>query len=87
MRLQSLRAVQRFTHVYLHARTTVDACDIRTWRTTVILITGNPKDPQFEPHARIKMAQVLGSPVYIYDNTSANSQQSIYDVMNYENFK
>ena len=26
-----------------------------------------PKDPHFEPHARIKMAQVLGSPAYIYD--------------------
>ena len=25
-----------------------------------------PEDPQFEPHAGIKMAQVLGSPVYIY---------------------
>ena len=25
-----------------------------------------PEDPQFEPHARIKMAQVLGSLVYIY---------------------
>ena len=27
------------------------------------------KDPQFEPHAGIKMAQVLGSPVYIYERT------------------
>ena len=26
---------------------------------------GKPRDPQFEPHARIKMAQVLGSPLYI----------------------
>ena len=25
----------------------------------------NSKDPQFEPHARVKMAQVLGSLVYI----------------------
>ena len=24
------------------------------------------EDPQFEPHAGIKMAQVLESPVYIY---------------------
>ena len=24
-----------------------------------------PKDPQFKPHARIKMAQVLGSLVYV----------------------
>ena len=26
-----------------------------------------PEDPQFEPNAGIKMVQVLGSPVYIYD--------------------
>ena len=26
---------------------------------------GNPEDPQFEPHAGIKMAQVVGSPLYI----------------------
>ena len=27
-----------------------------------------PEDPQFKPHAGIiKMAQVLGSPVYIYN--------------------
>ena len=32
----------------------------------VILVTGNTRDPQFEPHAIIKMAQVLGSLVYIY---------------------
>ena len=25
-----------------------------------------PEDPQFDPHAGIKMAQVLGSPLYIY---------------------
>ena len=31
-----------------------------------ILITEEKpeEDPQFEPHARIKMAQVLGSPLY-----------------------
>ena len=63
---RSLHAVQHFTRVYLHAETAVDASDIRTWRTTVILITGKPKDPQFEPHAGIKIAQVLESPVYIY---------------------
>ena len=27
-----------------------------------------PEDPQFGPHAWIKMAQVLGSPVYVYGN-------------------
>ena len=46
MRQPSSRTVHRFTRVYLHARTAVDAGDIRTWRTTVILITGkNPKTP------------------------------------------
>ena len=29
------------------------------------LITGKLEDPQFEPHAGIKMAQVIGSPLYI----------------------
>ena len=29
----------------VHAQTAVDAGDIRTWRTTVVLI------PQFKPHA------------------------------------
>ena len=28
-----------------------------------------PEDPQFEPHAGIKMAQILESPVYIYGGT------------------
>ena len=45
MRPRSLRAVQRFMHVYLHAQTVVDAGDIRTWRTTVILIPGKTKPP------------------------------------------
>ena len=40
MRPRSLRAVQCFTHIYLPARTTVDAGDICTWRATVIKITG-----------------------------------------------
>ena len=66
MRSRPLRAVQHFTHVYLDAQTAVDAGDIRTWQTTVILITGKPEDPQFKPHAWIKMVQVLGSPLYIY---------------------
>ena len=65
MRLWSSRAVQRFTHVYLYAQTTVNAGDICTWRTTVILITEKPKDPQFEPRAGMKMAQVLKSFLYI----------------------
>ena len=52
---------------YLHAQTAVDAGDLRTWRTVVILITGKLEDPQFEPHARIKMTQVLRSPLFLYD--------------------
>ena len=49
---RSSRAVRHLTHVCLHAQTAVDAGDIRTRRTTVILITG-------------KMVQVLVSPLYI----------------------
>ena len=40
--------------------------DIGTWWTAVILITRKPEDPQLVPHAGIKIAQVLGSLVYIY---------------------
>ena len=48
-----------------------DAGDIRTWRTTVILITGKTRRPQFEHHAGIKMVQVLGiSCVYLWYNYS-----------------
>ena len=54
-----------FSHVYLHAQTAVDADDIRTQWTTVILNTEKPEDPQFKLHAGMKMAQVLGSPLYI----------------------
>ena len=48
----------------------VYAGDKCNWRTTVILVTGKPEDHQFEPHAGLKMAQVLGSPVYIYDSNA-----------------
>ena len=34
-----------FMHVYLHTQTAADAGDIRTWRTTVILITGKTQRP------------------------------------------
>ena len=37
---RSLCIVRRFTCVYLHAQTTVDAGDRRTWQTSVILIAG-----------------------------------------------
>ena len=40
MRRQSLQRRVAFSRVYLHAQTAVDAGDICTWRTTVILITG-----------------------------------------------
>ena len=43
---------------------------IHTWRITVSLIVGKPWLPHLEPHARIKMAQVLGYLVYICDLTS-----------------
>ena len=67
MRPRSSRAVQRLMHVYLHAQIPVDAGDMRTWRTTVIWLREKPEDPKFEPHAGIKMAQVLGSPMHICD--------------------
>ena len=39
-----------------------------------------PEDPQYEPHAEIKMAQVLGSPVYIYamNSINFNSKQRLF---------
>ena len=49
MRPRSLRTVLRFTRVNLHTQTTVDAGDIRTWWTMVILITGNPNTPNLSP--------------------------------------
>ena len=45
MHPRSSHAVQHFTRVYLHARTTVDAGDTGTWRTTFILITGKTQRP------------------------------------------
>ena len=56
-----LRTVGRFTRVCPHAKTAVDADDIQTWWTTVFLITRKTQRPQFESHARIKMAQGLRS--------------------------
>ena len=38
---------------------------IRNWWIMFILIVGKTWIPQLEPHDGIKMAQVLGSPVYI----------------------
>ena len=34
-------------------------------RAQLFWLQVNPEDPQFEPHAKIKMAQVRGSPLYI----------------------
>ena len=65
VRPPSSRATQHFLHVYLYCQTTVDAGDICTWWTTATVIVGKPEDPKFQSHARIKMAQVLESPLYI----------------------
>ena len=54
--------------LYLHAQTTVDIGHIHFWQTVVILLTERTEDPEFEPHAWIKMGQVLGiSLVYSMD--------------------
>ena len=62
MRPRSSCAMRRFTRVYLYAQTAVDASD-EPW---VFWLREKLEDPQFEPHAGIKIAQVLGSLVYIY---------------------
>ena len=59
----SLHTVRCFTRVYLHAQTTVhNAPD----ESRLLWSRENPKYPQLEPHAGIKMAQVLGSQVCIF---------------------
>ena len=63
--VHDLRAVWWFTHVYLHTQTTVDAGDIRTWRTMVILITGKTRRPPVWAPCQDQIAQVLGSPFCI----------------------
>ena len=45
MRPQSYRVVGPFTRIYLDTQTAVDAGDIRTRRTMVILITGKTQRP------------------------------------------
>ena len=42
---RSSHIMWHFTRVYLHAKTAVDAGDIHTWQTTVILITGKTQRP------------------------------------------
>ena len=49
MRPQSSHAMLCFTCVYLHTQTAVNAGDIRTCGTTVILVPGNPKTPIWAP--------------------------------------
>ena len=66
-RSRSSGAARLLTRVYLHAQTAVHAGNLRTWRTTIILITGKPEDPQIEPYAVIKMVQGQVSLVYICD--------------------
>ena len=71
MHPQSMRAMWLFTHVYLHAQTPVHTCaPDESW---LFWSQEKPEYPQFEPHARIKMAQVLGSLLYIcgLDTTTA----------------
>ena len=74
MRPRSSCAMRRFTS--LPSR--LDRSTLRTWRITLILITGKIWTPEFEPHAGIKMAQVLGSPVYICGPGSHEWQHAIY---------
>ena len=60
-----LCAVWRFKFVYLHAQTEVDAGDIHTWQTTVILII-NPKTPIWA-QCQDKYGAGSGiSPVYLW---------------------
>ena len=37
-------------------------------KTQLFWLQEKPKDPQIEPHAEIKMAQVLGFPLYICES-------------------
>ena len=45
MRLRSLRTMRHVRLFYLRTQTAVDAGDIHTWQTAVILITGKPRRP------------------------------------------
>ena len=54
MRPRSSPTVQRFTRIYLHAQTAVDAADIRTWWNLIILITGKIQRPPIWAQCRDK---------------------------------
>ena len=60
MHPRSSHAVQRFMCVYIHAQTAVDAGDIRTWRITVILITGITQRPPIWAPCRDKNGAGFG---------------------------
>ena len=54
-------------HVYLHAQRP-SRC---RWHTHLMFwLWKKPEYSQFEPHAGVKMAQILGSPLYIYGTFS-----------------
>ena len=57
--------LRRFTHVYLHAQTAVDAGSIGTWRTTVILITGKPRRPPIWAPCGDQNGAGFWTPLYI----------------------
>ena len=63
MRPQFLRAVQHFTH-FLSSRS--DHSTYTPDKSLLFWSLEKPEYPQLEPHTKIKMALVLGSPVYIY---------------------
>ena len=73
---RSSRTVQCFICVYFTSRSDRGRCRLMMQVTyapaesQLFWLWENPEDPQFEPHAGIKMVQVLGSPVYIYGYTT-----------------
>ena len=71
MRPRSLRAMQRFALVCLQAQIALLVCKQHMHLTNhgYFDYGKNPKTPQIQPHAGIKMAQVLRSLVYICGDT------------------
>ena len=64
---QSSHALQHLTRVYLHAQTAVHK---HLSNHGYLRSRGKPEYSQFKPHTSIKMALVLGSPVYLCEQTS-----------------
>ena len=60
--VHNLRAPRGVSHMFILKLTSQY---IGTWWILVILIAGKLEYPQLEPHAKIKMAQVLGYLIYI----------------------